>query len=277
MSDSERRSSVTVENLLHLKRVERPPAEFWAEFDRQLRGKQLAAIVDASVGWRRWFGIRSLVRVAVPLGVAAVLALAVDSWRRVSSTPASFSQATLASVAFSGAQLDSSQRGKMESSEVAVGSRDMRALSLSSEMLSPAESAEVRSSVAAELTAVRADTRREVAVERESPSARSIAANFAAVLGADPGLIKIIEHVSNLDIRPAASRTLAEPLAQIATPQDNRRARLLAYSVSSDPHAPDSSDAVRSRERLTRRLSDDALYDSISRLGLTGQSVSIKF
>jgi hypothetical protein len=68
-----------------------------------------------------------------------------------------------------------------------------------------------------------------------------------------------------------------EPLAQVATPRDNRRARLLAYSVTFDPHAADGSDAVRSRERITRRISDQAIYDSITRLGLSGDRVSIKF
>jgi hypothetical protein len=52
---------------------------------------------------------------------------------------------------------------------------------------------------------------------------------------------------------------------------------LLAYSVTFDPHAADSSDAVRSRERITRRISDQAIYDSITRLGLSGDRVSIKF
>jgi hypothetical protein len=70
---------------------------------------------------------------------------------------------------------------------------------------------------------------------------------------------------------------VVEPLTQVATPRDSRRTRLLAYSVTFDPHAADSSAAVRSRDRVTRRLSDEAIYDSITRLGLSGDRVSIKF
>jgi hypothetical protein len=75
----------------------------------------------------------------------------------------------------------------------------------------------------------------------------------------------------------AARSLVVEPLAQVATPRDSRRARLLAYSVNFDPHAADSSDAVRSRERITHRISDESIYDSITRLGLSGDRVSIKF
>ena len=37
-------SQVTIEDLLRLKRAERPPASFWSDFDREMRAKQLAAI-----------------------------------------------------------------------------------------------------------------------------------------------------------------------------------------------------------------------------------------
>ena len=32
---------IVIEDLLRLKRAERPPAEFWSTFDRELRAKQL--------------------------------------------------------------------------------------------------------------------------------------------------------------------------------------------------------------------------------------------
>ena len=38
--------SVSLEDLLRLKRAERPPESYWADFDRQLRAKQLAALVE---------------------------------------------------------------------------------------------------------------------------------------------------------------------------------------------------------------------------------------
>jgi hypothetical protein len=46
MKHSESKRPIQIEDILRLKRAERPPAEFWGEFDRQLRAKQLAALVS---------------------------------------------------------------------------------------------------------------------------------------------------------------------------------------------------------------------------------------
>ncbi|MEO7600304.1 MAG: hypothetical protein ABIV50_15325, partial [Opitutus sp.] len=46
-----RKTKVSVEDLLRVKRAEQPPVEFWADFERDLRAKQLAAIVEP----RRWW------------------------------------------------------------------------------------------------------------------------------------------------------------------------------------------------------------------------------
>lgn len=73
--NSEKRP-IEIEDLLRLKRAERPPAEFWSQFDRQLRAKQLAAIVAKRPWWQRvpnLFG--GFTRYHVPLGAAAVLAV----------------------------------------------------------------------------------------------------------------------------------------------------------------------------------------------------------
>jgi hypothetical protein len=71
------RPKVTLEQLLKLKRTERPDAAFWEEFDRELRRRQLASVV-ATPTWRVRFA-RSLlvgVRRAVPIGAAATAAVA---------------------------------------------------------------------------------------------------------------------------------------------------------------------------------------------------------
>jgi hypothetical protein len=69
---------VTVEDLLRLKRTERPSAEFWAGFERELRAKQLAALVSRRPWWDvSWARVQAgLVRVVAPLGAAAALTLA---------------------------------------------------------------------------------------------------------------------------------------------------------------------------------------------------------
>ena len=74
---SDRPKSVTLEDLLRLKRAERPPAEFWNQFERELRAKQLAALVVKRPWWRtlpaRAFAGFS--RYHLPLGATAVLAI----------------------------------------------------------------------------------------------------------------------------------------------------------------------------------------------------------
>jgi len=68
----------TLEELLRFKRAERPAPEFWAEFDRGLRQKQLAALVKRPQGWARMRPefVRSL-RWIAPATAAAAVALVV--------------------------------------------------------------------------------------------------------------------------------------------------------------------------------------------------------
>ena len=95
MMNQEHKRPVTLEDLFRLKRAERPPAEFWARFDHELRAKQLAAIVEKRPWWRTLpsaFG--SLSRYHVPLGATAILALTVLTVREYRSTvPQSVSEA----------------------------------------------------------------------------------------------------------------------------------------------------------------------------------------
>jgi hypothetical protein len=71
---------VTLEDILRLKRAERPSAEFWSQFDRELRVKQLAALVEKRPWWRTISlgrilgGVR---RFHLPLGATAVLAASI--------------------------------------------------------------------------------------------------------------------------------------------------------------------------------------------------------
>lgn len=47
-NDSSSRKQLTLQQLLHLKRLERPAADFWPEFERELQEKQLRALVKPS-------------------------------------------------------------------------------------------------------------------------------------------------------------------------------------------------------------------------------------
>jgi hypothetical protein len=77
MPDPKHRPNVTLEELLRLKRAERPAEDFWARFDQELRAKQLAAIVDQRPWWRiRWIGPSKLARYSTSLAAAMSLGMA---------------------------------------------------------------------------------------------------------------------------------------------------------------------------------------------------------
>src|SRR6201999_2468144 len=93
----------------------------------------------------------------------------------------------------------------------------------------------------------------------------------------EPEFIKLLARtVTNLNPLPGKVPAV-EPLAEVATPQDARRARLLAYASYNKSEKTESTGVVRSRERIADRLSDQSLYDSISRLGVAANQVSFKF
>jgi hypothetical protein len=73
MPDFDHQSKITIEDLLRLKKVERPSADFWVTFERELRQKQLSALVEKRTSWRdipRFFARRAY----LPIGATAVLA-----------------------------------------------------------------------------------------------------------------------------------------------------------------------------------------------------------
>ena len=73
MSDPRQDSKPTLEQLLRLKRMERPSPEFWTRFEAELRQKQLTALVEK----RRWWHDLPVLlnrRLYVPAGAAAVVA-----------------------------------------------------------------------------------------------------------------------------------------------------------------------------------------------------------
>ena len=85
---SDHQKPVTLEDLLRLKRAERPSPEFWSQFERELRAKQLAALVVRRPWWQTLPGraFAGLSRYHLPLGATAVLALTFFSVREYQTT-----------------------------------------------------------------------------------------------------------------------------------------------------------------------------------------------
>ena len=77
-SDKDTQQQVSLEELLQLKRHEKPKAEFWDKFDRQLKAKQLQAIVGHQAPVKRFMlRFKSWWALSLPLTGAAAFAAAV--------------------------------------------------------------------------------------------------------------------------------------------------------------------------------------------------------
>ena len=67
---------ITLEEVLRLKRREKPSAEFWEQFDRELRRKTLRALVDEKPWHQKYLTpVFGRLAIALPLAAATVLAL----------------------------------------------------------------------------------------------------------------------------------------------------------------------------------------------------------
>src|SRR5580700_1349209 len=67
---------VELEDLLRLKRSEKPAPDYWARFDSEMRAKQLAAILVRRPWWDGLSRVYSRVhRLSLPVGAAAALVL----------------------------------------------------------------------------------------------------------------------------------------------------------------------------------------------------------
>lgn len=255
------RNDVKIEDLLQLKRAERPSPEFWSKFDRELRQKQLTALVQK----RRWWHDLPVVfsrRVYVPAGMAAAVAFTMVAVRYSgSSTAADIPNLAPAPVETARAV------ETLPVTEVAIVAQPTRSADVDTLPSVRSESAAaLAENDATEAVQVAAFADREVS----SPSARSIAANLARLEQSEPELVNSV----------LGSRLSAPPRAQMASAtspdtDSSRRYRLIAryadHSLSPEPSAP-----AMVRERIARRLGDD-LNDRMSRIGVEGSQVSLKF
>jgi len=264
---------IMIEDLLRLKRAERPPAEFWTQFETELRAKQLAALVEKRPWWRtlalpQMFS--SVRRYQLPLGATAVLAvtlLAVRDYRTGRTEMTEHSSAGLTAVA-----------GAVTTAPAMIADEATSESTAAAVELSSSQNAPVVAN--AELAAPEGLSRviggAEVAAAAElTPSARMIAENLATVQSLAASGRSLLQPAGGFEARamPARSATV-EPLAQMTTPADARRAKLLSAMATSYANENPS----RATERVARRLSDDRLLqDSAHRFNASGNSFGMKF
>jgi len=267
-----KKTTVTLEDLLRLKRAERPPAEFWSEFERDMRVKQLAAIVEPRPWWAPL--IRVGARVAhyqLPVGAAAILALSFITVREYRSVNLGSSDAPEAAPQIVPAEVAVSTPAAPTPSRI---ESPVPTASQIAALAAPAPTAPAAASAATGQISHSISFLDAVPLEREpTPSARYIAANLAAAQAADP---RIMDDVFGTSVRNASNRVpVRDPLAQISSPSESRRSRLLATALPAVANSGDVS--LGTSDRVARRLTEDRLYDTISRVGLKGDRVAIKF
>jgi hypothetical protein len=265
---------VTLEDLLRLKRAERPPAEFWSQFDRELQAKQLAALV----GKKRWWhsAARTLTRFSyLPLGATAALAFAFMVAHQYLSPVAEIAissklPASVAKMAPVPAVLPATIAIAVVSQPPAVTSHEKSVSTAVASMLPanhPAALAATRE-LPTTITWL-PDTLDET---NATPlSEHSMSVSFADERFASP------KPASNLEsMGEVKSRRAADPLAQVSSPTETRHARLLA--ALTDVRLAGTVDPVTlMHQRLATPMGDDGLADDAGRLDASGTSVSIKF
>lgn len=249
MSDSPHKAKPTLEELLQLKRYERPDAQFWAGFERELRQKQLTALVEKPRWWHSFGSVGR--RVYVPAGAAAMVAFALVAIRYNAPVRVSAPEEVTP-------QFEANVPSIETLPATVVASRYEEPV----EVAAPVEH---QSPVAPRAEAM-------VAREEISPSARSIAANLARLEQSEPELLNAVlgsRLSSAARVQAAAEEVTAEP---VATPARYRLiARYADRALSPEPSAP-----ALVRERIARRLGD-GLVDDVSRIGVGGNRVSLKF
>jgi len=271
MSSAPQRRPVTIEDLLRLKRAERPPPEFWPDWDRQLRTKQLAAILDKRPWWRDALPRLGLVfgRYHLPLGATAILALTILTVREYRSVNTALPAPVATPVAQVGAP------------SVIRGGSDAGSLA---ELRQPASVA--RDEVAAvsaqpqensRPVSLLPTTRDSVLDAMSRPAAREIAANLAVARATDPALARILKSAAGYELS-APRVQVEEPLARVAALHNTRQGRLQVYATNAT-FAPDTNSAVsRFHDRQVSRLSEDQLYETAAhRIGATGDRAWLKF
>ena len=275
MSDSDHRSPLTIEDLLRLKRAERPSPEFWNRFESELRQKQLTALLERRPWWQAWPQLLAKRRAYLPLGATAILALTLVSMRiynpgQIARVDPLISEQIVSPVQLA---LGSVGRPVLEQPEVMQSPAYAAETDLydNSAAMAAVPLSERLPENAAELTPWSAP------LSAQSLSAKLFAHDYAQVDRPEP---RLAHSLSGNPLPSAASRMQGGARAELASvsAMTSKRTRLLAQ-FSDRQFTPDPQAPANIRERLTRRLADvDAsLSDHFTRVGFKGDQVSLRF
>lgn len=281
MNHDSTRPQVSVEQLLRMKRAERPAPEFWQQFDREMRIKQLAAIVEPRPWWAPFIRISArIARYQLPVGATAILALTFITIReyRLPEAEAGFAPDIVATKVDT---MPGPATPVVASDRVAADSRATAAEAPASTPASPvaADGLKATPEQVAGMVPMLGGARAPSAAEY-SPAARAIAANLAAVKASAPELVQLIDRVPGMDdlINPPSQTQVVDPLSRIQSSSESRRtARLLASALPAVSYAGGDDGGHVAADRIERSLTEERLYDSVSRFGVKADRVAIKF
>jgi hypothetical protein len=273
MKDPERK--VTVEDLLRLKRAERPPQEFWERFESEIRAKQLAAIVIRRPWWdgaSRIFAVA--LRNRLPFGAAAAIAL---TWAGVhyaggpagparSARPVASSPGPVARAGAPASQVPApAAQSREEVENAATGTAAREAAR------SPGQ---VVAQIASHLAEAPPASKAEAA--KGTQFADGVAADFVDFRGTDPDLARRDVFGSDREFEASFAsvhQPPAEPLARM-DPSGERLERLLVPALPSDSS---SGATLLGAYRIKQKASYDRMYESLDRYGAGGMSLEFRF
>lgn len=267
MPKPDQSSKVTIEDLLRLKRAERPGPEFWVNFEQELRQKQLTALVQK----RRWWHelpVRLNRRFYMPAGAAAIVAFTLITVRYSAPTQ-------IPLVANTAPQIAAADPAVESLATTVVAGLDQNLSRNHEEFIAIAVAVAPPAVAQVETVDVPVASPQPAPRETESLSARPFTANLARLEQAEPDLVNSVMG-SRLS-SPAREQTAAASQSELASMSNASASkyRLIARyadrALSPEPSAP-----ALVRERLARMLGDD-LGDGISRIGVVGSRVSLKF
>lgn len=269
MQNNEQRPRLTLEDLLRLKRAERPTPEFWTNFERELRQKQLAALLEKRPWWQelpRWAARHAY----LPLGAAAAVAFAFVTLRNEDRSPLALSDP---------ARPDAPAIARTESKALPVSDAPESAV-----VEAPAATAAVAEPVSVAMaTTVPGDVSAMIPWSAprtaDTPSARSIAETLARLEETEPELLQPIRsnRLAGAAARIAVTERAPVELASVSVdnPSSRRSNRLLVgYQVGDFSPEPTAPELVR--ERIARRLGDPDLFDEVRRVDVRGDRLSLK-
>lgn len=275
MPNQNHRPPVTIEQLLRLKRAEQPTEEFWNRFERELRDKQLAALVEKRPWWQNLPQVFAR-RAYLPIGATAILAFSLVSVKFYA--PTELAQVDELAGAPTAVVAKQSVPVRVESEAASLVAAVVSTPTVTNVEISPQPVTDRVAVAAPEATSV-ANSPSDVAdliswsaptaAEPASASARNIAANIARLEQTQPDLVNVLSGRRAIAgrVQTTSSQGIAE-LATIAT-SISKRGRLLAQfndrQFTPEPQAPEMV-----RERLARRLADPETSDRVSRIGIKG-------